>query len=150
MYKPAIMVRRLLLAAVLLATTPAAAHEGVRNELALVDAELKARPGEIDLLLKRAALYRRQGDLERAMVDLDEVAQKAPARRELLVERGLTQAQRGDHAAAEADLTRFLDTGAPSAEDTRAACWSDISLVDGQRLAHRVAPRPTNCSPNCL
>jgi tetratricopeptide (TPR) repeat protein len=105
----------LIVIACLLLAGGAAAHEGVHAEIAALDARLKAHPGDVDLLLQRAALYRREGHLSSSIADLAAVARLSPARRELFLERGLTLAAKGESSAAEADLTRFLDAGPPTA-----------------------------------
>lgn len=103
-----------LLVAALLLPAAALAHEGPRAEMAALDTALEARPGDVELLLRRAALLRRDGQLAASLTDLAVVAHLAPARRELYAERGLTRAAAGDAAGAEADLTRFL-AGGPQA-----------------------------------
>jgi tetratricopeptide (TPR) repeat protein len=109
------MARRLVLAALLAAASPAFGHEGPHTEVAVLDAALAARPGDVELLLQRAALLRREGHLAAALADLAVVAHLAPANREMLLERGLTRAASGDAAGAEADLTRVIEGGASAA-----------------------------------
>ena len=104
-----------MLAAVLLLGGSAAAHDGTSVEMAVLDAQIQGRPGDVDLLLQRAALARRTGDLSKSITDLEQVARRDPERRELFLERGLTLAAQGSAARAEADLDRFLDAGAPAA-----------------------------------
>ncbi|MFT3768359.1 MAG: hypothetical protein QM820_23170 [Minicystis sp.] len=110
-YPVGLMLRPLLLAAMMLAAATAAAHEGSHAELAALDAALEARPGDVDLLLRRASLHRRSGHVAAALADLTVVEHLAPGNRDMLLERGLTRAAAGDAAGAEADLTRLLDGG---------------------------------------
>src|SRR5262245_34917656 len=105
------LLRPSLALAALLITATASAHEGPRAELSALDAALEARPGDADLLLRRAALHRREGHLAASLADLAVLEHVAPARRELYYERGLTRAAAGDGAGAEADLNRFLEGG---------------------------------------
>lgn len=109
------MKRLSLLAACFLLGAPASAHDGIPAELAVLDAQLKARPGDVDLLLQRAALSRRTGDFTKASTDLEQVAHHDPERRALFLERGLLLAAQGHAVRAEAELDRFLGGGAPSA-----------------------------------
>ncbi len=108
---PAVAIACLLLAA----AAPVAAHDGPAAELAVLDAEIKARPGDPAAWLARAALSRRLGRVDRALADLEEVARLDPERRELFLERGLARAAGGQAGPAEADLDRYLAGGPPSA-----------------------------------
>ncbi|UQA55491.1 tetratricopeptide repeat protein [Polyangium aurulentum] len=111
------MPRRLLAALCLFAfaPAPALAHDGPSAEIAVLDVELKNRPNDVDLLLQRAALHRRLGNLASALADLARAESVAPARREIYLERGLIRQEQGDAAGAEADFSRYLDAGPPSA-----------------------------------
>jgi tetratricopeptide (TPR) repeat protein len=115
-YALRIMLRQLgvVLSLVLFTASDASGHPGLSVDLAAVNRKLVERPGDVDLLLARATIYRRKGQLQSALADLGRVAQLAPQRRELFLERGLTQAALGRSAAAELDLTRYLDSGAPA------------------------------------
>jgi tetratricopeptide (TPR) repeat protein len=109
------MPRRLFAALCLLASAPALAHDGPSADIAVLDVELKNRPGDVDLLLQRAALHRRLGNLASALADLGQAESSAPARREIYLERGAVRMEGGDAAGAEDDFTRFLDAGPPAA-----------------------------------
>ncbi len=117
------MVRPAVILAWLLAATAAKAHEGPHVELAALDAALERRPDDVDLLLRRATLHRREGHVQASLADLIRVEQLSPGLRELLLERGLTRAAAGRAAEAEADLGRFLEGGP-----------SEVALVARARL----------------
>ncbi|APR81043.1 Hypothetical protein A7982_06390 [Minicystis rosea] len=105
----------MLLALALLAVAEtASAHDGAHADLAALDAALDARPGDVDLLLRRAAIHRRENHFAAALADLAVVEHLAPQNRDMLLERGLTRLAMGDATSAEADLTRVID-GGPSA-----------------------------------
>lgn len=108
------MLRAAIFCAAILVASAASAHQGPHAELEALDRALADRPGDVDLLLRRAEVHRRENHLAAAMADLTVVEHLAPSRRELWLERGLTRAAGGDHAGAEADLSRFLE-GSPSA-----------------------------------
>lgn len=113
------MLRPLLVTAWILACAASAtrvdAHPGASADIAALSQQLAERPGDAALLIQRAAAYRRQGQLDRALADLDAAARSDPNRREILLERGLLRAARKEPALAEADLTRFLASGPAAA-----------------------------------
>jgi len=109
------MVRPLLVAAWILTAAVASAHPGTAADIAALTQKLAERPGDVDLLLQRAEAHRRQGQIDPALRDLKEAARHAPMRREIYLERGLVRMAQGKPGLAEADLTRYLDAGAPSA-----------------------------------
>jgi tetratricopeptide (TPR) repeat protein len=111
--------------------TVARAHEGLERELEAADATVRARPGDPQALLARAALLRRAGDAARALADLDVASAIAPALREVSLERGLLLAA-VDARRAEAELDRFLADGPP----TVAALVARAAL---RERAHRLA-----------
>ena len=136
----ALMRRLAVLAALLLAAPVASAHKGPHAELLALDAALADKPGDVDLLLRRASLHRREGHLEAARADLAVIEHLAPTRRELFYERGLLRAAGGDNPGAEADLTRFL-AGFPSAAGfvARAEVREKMGRVDAARADYDAA-----------
>lgn len=113
------MLRPLLIACWILAciasTAPGDAHPGTSADIAALSRKLAERPGDPALLTQRAAAYRRQGQLDKALADLTTAARRDPSRRELLLERGLLRIARKEPALAEADLSRFLASGPAAA-----------------------------------
>lgn len=130
----------LVLGAALLVAPAAAAHQGTHAEIAALDAALADKPGDVDLLLRRAELHRRENHLEAARADLTVVEHIAPNRRELFYERGMLRAASGDNAGAEGDLTRFLE-GNPSAAGfvARARVREVMGRVDDARADYDAA-----------
>lgn len=101
--------RRMLAALCLgaaLTAARAAAHEGLDESLAHVDAALTLAPDDPELWCRRAALARAGGDFERAVADLERAIALglAPARAEH--ERGVQLQQAGRLAEAEPHLRR--------------------------------------------
>ena len=105
---------RLLTLALLLAASSASAHEGLKAEIQALDAQIAASPGAAPLLVERARLRRLDGDPAGGLVDLAAAGALAPTLRIVSLERGLTELALGKVASAEANLSRFLASGAPS------------------------------------
>jgi tetratricopeptide (TPR) repeat protein len=103
-------------AAALLVAGSAAGHAGLSAEIAALSQKIEQAPNDLALRLQRAALLRRQADLESAMADLRVVEHRAPDSRPLLLERALTRKALGNLRGALADLNRFLATGAPRSD----------------------------------
>ncbi len=95
---------------------PAPAHEGVSAEIAALGTRIQKEPTKTSLYIERAALFRREAKFPAALADLA-IAQKLdPERREIVLEKGLTLAAKGEAKEAETLLTAFLATGIPSAK----------------------------------
>lgn len=117
------------------------AHPGPAIEVAALDALRKERSQDPALLVKRAAVLRRAGQLDRALEDLAEAARLAPSDSAVARERGLTRAAKGLHALAEADLSAALQAAPDDVEalfargkvhealDKRAAARSDYDAA---------------------
>jgi tetratricopeptide (TPR) repeat protein len=106
----------LAVAAALLGTGAAGAHAGVSSEIAALTQKIEQAPNDVGLRLARAALLRRQGDLESAMADLRVVEHRDPASRPLMLERALTRKELGNLRGALADLDRYLGSGPPRSD----------------------------------
>lgn len=131
----------LLLAALVTTAARASAHQGVSAEIAALDREIAKAPGDASLLVRRAALHRRDGHPSLALADLARAEARSPGRRDVLLERGLALFGAGDRGAAEAALDRFLAGGPPAVaalatrgrirETTRrfGAAWSDFDAA---------------------
>ncbi len=72
-------------------------------------------PSNATLYLERAYRERLDGHLDRALADLDRAAAIAPEDLRVAAERGLVLAALGCDVEAEAELTRFLQRGPPTA-----------------------------------
>lgn len=105
----------LLLAALVTAATSASAHESPTAEIAALDRKIAARPGDVSLLLRRAALFRGERRPALALLDLAVAEAYEPGRRDVALERGLALWTAGDRRGAEAELDRFLASGPPTA-----------------------------------
>jgi tetratricopeptide (TPR) repeat protein len=99
-----------------LMAAPATAHEGVNAEIVALDVKIQKQPQKTSLYIERAALYRREGMFVPALADLAKAQKIEPTRREIVLERGLTLAAKGDSKEAEATLGAFLASGPPSAK----------------------------------
>ncbi len=86
---------------------PGLAHPELQSQIELLTAELELRPGDSGLLLRRADLHRRHGNLVAARVDLDAAARGAPPP-ELAFYRGRLLMDAGDPGAAERAFSAYL------------------------------------------
>ena len=96
---------------------PAAyAHEGVNAEIAALGSKIQKEPHNVALYIERAALLRREGLFTRALSDLAFAQKLTPQNREIILEKGLTLAAKGEPKEAESLLSAFLTSGPPSAK----------------------------------
>ena len=112
------MIRRFAACAVFsvsLWAIPVAAHEGVSAEIAALDVKIQQNPKDAALLVQRAALLRREGQFVRALADLAQASDVEPNRRDIVLEKGLTLAAKGDAKEAEIALSAYLASGPPLA-----------------------------------
>jgi tetratricopeptide (TPR) repeat protein len=94
----------------------AAAHDGVNVEIAKLDTKIQKEPHNTALYIERAMLLRREGQFGRALVDLAQAQKLDPHRREIVLEKGLTLAAKGETKEAESLLSAYLASGLPSAK----------------------------------
>lgn len=94
----------------------AAAHESVNVQIASLDKKIQKEPQNVTAYIERAVLLRREKQFPAALADLETAQKLAPNRREILLERGLTLAAKGDSKEAENLLSAYLASGLPSAE----------------------------------
>jgi tetratricopeptide (TPR) repeat protein len=92
---------------ILMVPAVAGAHRGLRHDIEQVTAQLLPAP-QAELLLRRAALYRRQGAHESSLADLDRAAALGADPAQTVLERGLTLAAMGADADAITALSRSL------------------------------------------
>lgn len=95
---------------------PSAGHESVNVQITNLGAKIQKDPKNPSLYIERADLLRREKQYAAALSDLDRAQKLAPERRDLVLERGLTLAAKGDTEAAERLLSRYLASGLPSAK----------------------------------
>jgi Flp pilus assembly protein TadD len=146
----------ILLGALATAAARASAHEGVSAEIAALDRKIAQHPGDASLLVRRAALLRREGHPSRALADLARADSRDPGRRDVLLERGLALFARGDRRGAETALDRFLASGAPAvatpsatsraAAPTRPPATSIAPPRATRRRSRRSGARPPSAS----
>lgn len=101
--------------AISLGALSVAAHDGVNVEIAALDAQIQKTPQNAALYIERALLLRREGQFARALVDLALAQKLDPHRRDIVLEKGLTLAAKGETQEAESLLSAFLSSGLPSA-----------------------------------
>jgi tetratricopeptide (TPR) repeat protein len=101
----------LLCALLTFAPRGATAHPGATVELRDISVRVAAAPQDVQLRLRRAAMYRRAGHLRDALRDLRTVARLQPESRPMRLERALVYVAQGKPAAARRDLDHFLATG---------------------------------------
>jgi len=92
------------------------AHEGANAEIAALATKIQKEPHNAALYVERAVLLRREGLFARALSDLALAQKLAPQNREIILEKGLTLAAKGDTKEAESLLSAFLASGPPSAK----------------------------------
>ncbi|MBA2664217.1 MAG: tetratricopeptide repeat protein [Bradymonadaceae bacterium] len=100
----------------------AAAHPGVEHAVEALSSKLDAAPTDVDLLLLRSELQRREGRFALAMADIDRAAKLAPKDARLDLWRGLTYFEMAELARADKHLSHYLahNTGQPMVLWTRA------------------------------
>jgi len=87
------------------------AHPGTHRDLERTTAQLEKDPGAVETRVLRAALYRRHGQHQRSLADLDAAAGLDVDPGALDLQRGLTLAAMGRHAEAVEALTRSIARG---------------------------------------
>jgi tetratricopeptide (TPR) repeat protein len=87
---------------------PAAAHEGLHEQIEAVSRQIARDPTNAALLLKRGELHRLHRDWARALADYDRAARLAPGLSEVEFARGRMLFEAGRYREARAVLDRFL------------------------------------------
>ncbi len=93
----------------------ASAHPGIHHDIERVSASLQKEPGNAELLMERGYYYRLAGQLKESLADLDQAEKLAPSNLDIVGQRGMTLAAIGRGEDAEAELTRFINSGRGSA-----------------------------------
>jgi len=100
----------------LLWVSPSSSHESVNVQISALGAKIQKDPKNPSLYLERADLQRREKHYAEALRDLDRAQKLAPERKDIVLERGLTLAAKGDTEEAEKLLSKYLAMGTPSAK----------------------------------
>jgi predicted Zn-dependent protease len=100
----------------------AGAHEDILRQIRMLEPQIASSPQNADLLLKRANLFRRHQEWERALSDLDRAAAAGADRGTISLARAQTELERKRPGAAiEAlDLANWNDSLPPAAQLIRA------------------------------
>ena len=100
----------------LLWVSPSSSHESVNVQISALGAKIQKDPKNPSLYLERADLQRREKHYAEALRDLDRAQKLAPERKDIVLERGLTLAAKGDTEEAEKLLSKYLAMGSRSAK----------------------------------
>lgn len=92
----------------------AAAHPGVHHDIERVTAALSKDPENVTLLIERGYLNRLDGNYEASLRDLGAAEKLAPDNASVWAHRGMTLASLKRYDEADAELTRFLESGSGS------------------------------------
>lgn len=141
-----------LLAAVLLCSLllsgEGIAHPDIGVQVRLLDAEIAARPGDVERLLRRGDLARREGRFDEANADFVRARELEPGRVEIDFLEGRLRLDRGDALAAERLFSRYLgrQPGHASAwaarGEARFAAGRMLAAAEDFGTAVRLAERP--------
>jgi tetratricopeptide (TPR) repeat protein len=93
----------------------ASAHPGPHHEIERLTGLLRAEPNRPDLLVQRAVQYRLDGQLEKALQDVDRARTIEPAAPDIALQRGLILSALRADAEADRELTRALQVPSPPA-----------------------------------
>jgi len=104
------------IAAFLMWSLTALAHEGVNVQVAQISQKIQQNPTNSALYVERAALFRREKQFSAALSDLAHAEKLAPNRRDIQLERGLTLAAKGETKEAERLLSAYISAGLPAAK----------------------------------
>jgi tetratricopeptide (TPR) repeat protein len=104
----------LLLGVGLLFSAPAGAHPGLHHDIDRVTEAIAKEPKNADLYVQRAHYYRLLTKFEESLADLDKAKKLDADNLYIPLGRGLTLSGMGRYEEAEAELTRFIETGPAS------------------------------------
>jgi hypothetical protein len=111
----------------LVAAAPLAGHGFVDEEIADVTRRLETKPGDVDLLMRRATLHRAHEDYAAAKADLLAVKEDSKRHPEALLRLASLERGQGELAAADSVLARYFSMGgeAPEAYREKARLHTD-------------------------
>lgn len=92
-------------------TTSALAHPGLHHDIERVSRELVAEPDRVDLLLRRAILFRLNDEPAKSLVDLDRARVLEPENITVVLQRGLALSALKRDGEAEVELGRYICVG---------------------------------------
>lgn len=89
-------------------TTDAIAHPGLAHDIEQVSRGLAIEPDRVDLLLRRAILYRLHDEAAKSLVDLDRARVLEPDNIKVALQRGLALSALKRDREAEVELSRYV------------------------------------------
>ena len=118
---------RAILLLFLVTAAPLAGHGFVDQEIAEVTRRLETKPGDVDLLMRRATLHRAHEDYAAAKADLVAVKKDSRRHSEALLRLASLERGQGKLAAADSALARYFSMGgkAPEAYREKARLHTD-------------------------
>lgn len=114
----------------------AAAHAGPDERLHAIEHRIEESPGDANLYVRRANLYREQADWEAALADYARAERLSPNLEEIAFHRGLLWLARGDADEACRSLEMFL-TMQPRSSAGHAALAEAMRISGSMRKAER-------------
>jgi hypothetical protein len=126
---------RAILLLFLVAAAPLAGHGFVDEEIADVTSRLETRPGDVDLLMRRATLHRAHEDYAAAKADLLAVKKDSRRHSEALLRLAGLERGQGELAAADSVLARYFSMGGEAPEAYREKARLDADQKRGKAAA---------------
>jgi tetratricopeptide (TPR) repeat protein len=121
--------------------SPLVPHEGLHEQIQKINLRLELEPGDAQLYLKRAELYRLHQDWKLARADLDQVVQLAPGLTEQKLERALLEQKLGQDENALRLIDDYLQQRPQVARalDLRARLLFNLKHYEDSALAFETA-----------
>ena len=126
---------RAILLLFLVAAAPVAGHGFVDEEITDVTRRLETRPGDVDLLMRRATLHRAHEDYAAAKADLLAVKKDSRRHSEALFHLARLEREQGELAAADSVLARYFSMGGEAPEAYREMARLDADQERGKAAA---------------
>ena len=114
---------------------PLAGHGFVDAEIAEVTRRLEAKPGDVDLLLRRATLHRAHEDHAAAKADLLAVKEDSKRHAEAQLRLAGLEREQGDLTAADTVLARYFSMGGEAPAAYREKARLDAAQKRGEAAA---------------
>lgn len=124
-----------ILLLLLLTTAPLAGHGFVDEEIAEVTRRLETKPGDVDLLMRRATLHRAHKDYAAAKADLLAVQKGSRRHSEALLHLASLERGQGNLAAADSVLARYFTMGGEAPEAYREKARLNAAQKRGKAAA---------------
>jgi len=126
---------RAILLLFLVAAAPLAGHGFVDEEIADVTRRLETKPGDVDLLMRRATLHRAHEDYAAAKADLLAVKEDSLRHSEALLRLAGLEREQGQLTAADSVLARYFSMGGEAPEAHREKARLDSAQERGKAAA---------------